>query len=71
MSGQVRVLATGGHGGAGCESYIKRSRKGTFRPIPDGGHGGQGGDVIVEACSSYGIPETPHPLGEMPIPWLN
>ena len=32
MSGQVRVLATGGHGGAGCESFIKRSRKGTFRP---------------------------------------
>ena len=52
VRGQVRILATGGQGGAGCESHINRSRKGTFRPIPDGGHGGQGGDVYVEACSS-------------------
>ena len=49
---QVRVRATGGSGGAGCDSYIKRSRKGFARPIPDGGHGGQGGDVIIEACPS-------------------
>ncbi|KAK9915811.1 hypothetical protein WJX75_004336 [Coccomyxa subellipsoidea] len=48
---KVRIRATAGAGGSGCDSIWKSNKKGKFKP-PDGGSGGRGGDVIVIACST-------------------
>ncbi|KAG9151702.1 hypothetical protein Leryth_001995 [Lithospermum erythrorhizon] len=47
MIDRFRLVAKGGDGGNGCESF-RRSRH-ARRGVPDGGNGGRGGDVILES----------------------
>lgn len=47
---RARVIATGGHGGAGCASFARGPNK-EIAP-PDGGNGGDGGNVWLEACDT-------------------
>lgn len=44
---RVRITVTGGSGGAGVASFVRR--KGQPRGKPNGGSGGRGGDVILRA----------------------
>jgi GTP-binding protein len=47
---EAEIEARGGHGGAGCISFLREK----YRPKggPDGGNGGDGGDVVLEADPS-------------------
>ena len=68
---RVRLVATGGHGGAGCSSFAKGPNK-EVAPA-DGGCGGNGGDVWLEACDSSLTlrMSTTHKRGENGSPGLS
>jgi len=44
---EAEITVRGGHGGAGCVSFLRTRRQPRGRP--DGGNGGAGGDVILQA----------------------
>jgi len=47
---EAHIIAKGGNGGKGCESFY--TDKYTRQGIPDGGDGGNGGDIIIAADKS-------------------
>ena len=47
---EAQIEVIGGHGGAGCVSFLREKYK--AKGGPNGGDGGDGGDVILEVDPS-------------------
>ena len=48
---EIIISVKSGHGGRGCESYLRRADR---KMIPNGGDGGDGGDVIIRCDAQTG-----------------
>src|SRR5215468_5886913 len=59
---EAAIEVRGGHGGAGCVSFLREK----YRPKggPDGGNGGAGGDVVLEVDPSLTAKRGEHGRGK-------